>query len=237
MKTYLYLPLLVLVISCTRKSASASNGNNNDSIAVIDKAKDTLVVGSKTFYVYSMDKSPFSPLPPADIDSAEQKVIGRDGPVKRLKNTLVLTLDNGKNVSLVNKPDGNDEDFTMYKYTGYIPDIKQYGVYCGYYESSGFLLVSKATGEKIKTWGTPVVSPDKKYFICPSFDLEVGYVPNGFQLFSNMDGKITPIGAIELQQWGPGQMKWIDNKTVVAEALSYDSNMKEISHTIKMVMQ
>jgi hypothetical protein len=46
-----------------------------------------------------------------------------------------------------------------------------------------------------------------------------------------------PIGEIELDNWGPGQVKWIDSNTFITEHISLDSTMNKVIKPVKMVMQ
>lgn len=238
-----YLFLLLIITSC-------ANYNPAYKQAVISKpAKqpqkqeqplDTFQIGSKTFLIYAMEESPFDPEPAIEADSAEIKLLNhKDGHVKRKGKELIITTDNGKQVVMTNKPDidTDGENYTIYTYTGYLPDIKQHSINGTFYESMDFLLVSQTNGETISTWGPPIISPDKKYFICSSYDLDADLLPNGLQLYSYLDGKITPIGEIELEKWGPGQIKWLDNNTLAAEYITLDSTMSKVIKPVKLVMQ
>lgn len=242
-----YLPLLLLTLSiaaCYQKTAS----NTTIDSTALPKAQpaaiatDTFQMGNKNFLVYDMDpaESPFTEEPAIESDSAELTLLRHDinGHVKRLGDSLIITLENGRHIVLVsNAHPKHDDSYTEYTYTGYLPDIKQYGIFGTYYESTDFLLVDQTTGVTTHTWGAPIISPDKKYFLCPSYDLEASFTANGFQLYSYVNGTITPVGEIELGNWGPGQVKWIDNNTFVAEHISLDSTMNKVIKPVKIVMQ
>lgn len=215
-------------------------------LAVISKPSaheqplDTLQIGSKTFLMYAIPDSPFDPEPAIESDSAEVNLqTNKDEHVKRKGKELIITPDKGKQVVMTNKPDvdKDGENYTIYTYMGYLPDVKQHSINTTYYESMDFLLVSQTNGETISTWGPPVISPDKKYLICASYDLEAGFLPNGLQLYSCLNGKITPEGELSLEMWGPGQIKWQDNKTLIAEYITLDSAMAKVIKPVKLVMQ
>jgi len=236
-----YLFILLILTSCVNKIPVHKPAVISQSPKP-EQPLDTFEMGSKNFLVYAMDESPFDPEPAVESDSAEVKLLNHhdgNGHVKRKGNTLTISTDNGKQVVLTDKSDidKDGESYAIYTYTGYLPDIKQYGIFCTYYESLDYLLVNQATGESIHTWGPPLISPDKKYFICASYDLEAGFTANGLQLYSYLNGKIIPVGEIELEKWGPGQIKWLDNHSLVAEYITLDSTMNKVIKPVKLVMQ
>jgi hypothetical protein len=238
-----YLFFLLVITSCADKKPAPQQAVVSEQPAEQPKIPiDTIEIGSKRFFIYDMDTSPFDADPEVESDSAEFKLLtGNDGNghVKRKGNNLIITTDNGKRVVLTDKDDDAEDgdSYAEYTYTGYLPDIKQYGIMATYYESMDFLLVNQLTGETIHTWGAPIISPDKKYFVCASYDLEAAFLENGLQLFSYANGKITPVGEIELEKWGPGQIKWQDNNTLIVEHITLDSTMQKIIKPVKLVMQ
>jgi hypothetical protein len=240
-----YLVLLFLVItSCVHQTPVHKLAVISNPTAKPEQPIDTIEMGSKTFLIYAMDESesPFDYYSGVESDSAELKLLNHNdgnGHVKRKGKKLIITADNGKNVVLTDKADidTDGENYAQYTYTGYLPDIKQYGVMATYYESMSFLLVNQVNGETINTWGPPIISPDKKYFICASYDLAAGVIQNGLELYSYLNGKITPIGEIGLEKWGPGQLKWLDNNTLAAEYITLDSTMNKVIKPVKLMMQ
>lgn len=237
--------LTIVIAACHQKAASITV---IDSTTVLPKAQpaiiatDTFKMGNKTFFVYDIDpaESPFTEKPIVDPDSAELALLHHDtnGHIKRTGDSLIITLDNGRHIVLASNVLHPDHDnYTEYTYTGYLPDIKQYGIFATYYESTDFLLVDQTTGVTTHTWSAPIISPDKKYFLCSSYDLEADITANGFQLYSYQNGTITPVGEIELANWGPGQVKWIDNNTFIAEHISLDSTMNKVIKPVKIIMQ
>jgi hypothetical protein len=241
MKKYLFI--LLVLTSCVNKKPVPQQAVISTPAKSTEQAPmDTITLGSKTFLVYSMDESPFESEPAVESDSAEVKLLNNNdgnGHVKRKGNDLIITADNGKTVVLTDKADDekDGDSYSEYTYTGYLSDIKEYGIFATYYESMDFLLVNQVSSETIHTWGPPIISPDKKYFICSSYDLEAGFIENGLQLYSYLDGKITPVGEISLEKWGPGQIKWLDNKTLAAEYITLDSTMTKVIKPVKLVMQ
>jgi hypothetical protein len=236
---------ILLVIALLATACNHQKTVSQPAVDTTQKVKaslpiDTLQLGNKSFLVYDLDQSPFSGEPVVESDSAELQLLHHEtrGHVKREGDSLIITLDNGQHkVFVSNSHPAQDDSYTEYTYTGYIPDIKAYGIYCTYYESFEYKLVDQTNGETISTWGPPIISPNKKNFLCVSYDLEARFSANGFQLFTYQNGKIIPVGETELDNWGPGQVKWIDDSSFIAEHITLDSNMAKIIKPVKMVMQ
>lgn len=228
-----YLFLLLAITSCINQIPAAHKPAVISKPAAHEQPLDTIQIGNKTFLMYAMAESPFDPEPTIEADSA------KDIHAKRKGKELIITADNGKKVVLTDKPDidRDGENYTIYTYTGYQPDIKQHSINGTYYESMDFLLVSQTNGETVTTWGPPVIAPDKKHFICSSYDLDADILPNGLQLYSCLNGIITPEGEISLEKWGPGQIKWQDNNTLIVEYITLDSAMAKVIKPVKLIMQ
>jgi hypothetical protein len=202
-----------------------------------EQPQDSIKIGNKTFLIYTITASPFDPEPAIEPDN-EEGTLRNNRNVKRKGKELIIIADNGKKVLMTNKPDidTDGENYTIYTYMEYFPGIKQHVINGTYYESMDFLLVSQETGKTITTWGPPVISPDNKYFICASLDLDADMFPNGLQLYSCKNGTITAEGEIPLENWGPGQIKWLDNNTLIAEYITLDSTMNKVIKPVKLVM-
>jgi hypothetical protein len=245
MKKYLpFLTAAVFFISCSGPDTSKTTGDSTIAAApasiTANQVLDTLHIGNKTFFVYALDQSPFGkePDPVDNTDSIEAIALQKDTAlVTRRNDSLIFQLTNGQSTVLQNSKPDAEENYVKYTYEGFLGEIKHFGMFAGYYEASDYVLVNQSTGETIHTWGTPVISPDKKHILCPSKDLVAGFISNGFQLFTYDNGKVSLAGELELDKWAPGQVKWLDNTTLVAEYVSLDKNMDEITRPVKIVMQ
>lgn len=180
---------------------------------------DTFAAGGRTYYVVPLAASPFPEEKQSEggaADSLEQVVLKQDTAVKRMGDSLLLPVENGERVALVNnKSDG--DDYADYTYDAFLPEINCYGIWGGYYEASDYVLVNRTTGVSLHVWGKPVISPDKKMLVCPSFDIEAGFIPNGMQLFVHDNGKLENIGDVALDKWGPNRVMWLDNGVIAVE--------------------
>lgn len=240
-----YLPLFFIagmIAACNGQDISDSASDTSHieeapSIGKVPVNTDTFSVGNRSFTIYTLEHSSFDKLSDPDYDSAETSLLNKDkAHVKRSGDTLQFTLNNGETRILANNTK-DDDKYCIFFYAGYLPDIHQYLVFGSYYESSDYVLINADNGELTHVWGIPVVSPDHKYVICASVDLIAGFNNNGFQLFSYRDNKLISEGDVQFDKWGPGQMKWLDNKTIEAEYVVLDNDMNEVPKPVKLVMK
>lgn len=246
MKQYLSLLAAAAFWTACHSNAAPINKTAADSTTaalpaptINERPIDSFRIGTKRFLVYKLDKPTLKPVADIDYDSAEGSAIAKEAArVKRVGNALHFTLQNGKTAKLANlKEPEKDEDYSIFYYVRYLPDMQQHLVFGGYYESSDFVLVSATSGKQLHVWGEPYLSPDRKFVICPSYDLEVGFNNNGFELYSYQNGELQQIGEVELKNWGPGDVKWIDNRTFETEYKTMDGDMNSRSKPVKIVMQ
>lgn len=241
-----YLPLFFvagMMVACngqdTNDSASdTAHIEEAPSTGKVPVNTDTFSVGKRSFTIYPLEHSSFDKLGTPDYDSAEFSLLNDDkAHVKRAGDSLIFTLNNGKTSILANNTREENDEYSIFFYAGYLPAIHQYLVFGSYYESSDYVLINADNGDITHVWGIPVISPDHKYLICPSLDLIAGFNNNGFQLFSYRDNKLIPEGDVQFDKWGPGQMKWLDNKTIEAEYVVLDNDMNEVPKPVKLIMK
>ncbi|RBL92675.1 hypothetical protein [Chitinophaga flava] len=250
-KRLLLLGLAVNLLWACNSSKDTGNATNdsaytpNDSIQSeqpIDDAPDiidTIAVGDKKFFVYFIDKAIFEQYPEYDhsIDpESESKALAKDSTVKRVGDDLIFQFANGQQKIHTNVNSEGD-DFARYQYAGYYPALHRHGLDATFYATSYFELLNPDNGDTLRLWTPPVISPDKKYFLCPSLDLGYGFRENGFQLFEVKNKTIVPIGNIILEKYGINEVQWIDNKTLIATYQTREDFSKQRVSFIKMVMQ
>ncbi|MCW3463262.1 hypothetical protein [Chitinophaga nivalis] len=199
---------------------------------------DTIQLGTKTFYVYAIDQATFEKYPPIPLDSNENEALLKDTLVKRSGDKLIFKLENGKEQVLTNNQSEGD-DYVNYTYLTNYPQIKQKGVLLNYYEGMGYTLVNTQNGDTVYTWSPAVISPDKKYLVTASMDLVAAFDPNGFQLYEiSPNYQVKLIGEKYLEKWGPVDVQWIDNKTLICKHVTIDDNTMETRvKYVKLVMQ
>lgn len=244
MKTYLSLFLAAGILLACNNDTTENSDVTKDTAHIEEppatgkvlRNTDTFSVGNKHFTIEPLASSSFSKQPTPDYDSTEESLIAKDADrIQRKGANLYIKLNNGLVTQLTNNT-LDDAQYANYFYAGYIPEIHQHLIFGGYYESSDYVLVNADNGTITHVWGIPVISPDHKYVICPSVDLVAAFNYNGFQLFSYTDNKLIPEGDVVFEKWGPGQMKWLDNKTIEAEYVELDKDMNEVTKPVKLLM-
>lgn len=239
--------LLLLTIALQACNNQQAPVNKTDSaplpLPVVDNGAplDTLILGKTKLIVYPLAQSPFTNKVQIEDEDAEPKNIKRDASfVKRSGDSLIFRTQSGASVALRNNQTEGGE-YVGYRYDQIIPEINVFGINVSYYESGDYVILDRNSGDTTHLWAKPVVSPDKKRLICPSYDLEARFIPNGFQLLEYNNGKINLLGEIELDNWGPGQVKWLDNNTLAAEYVTMVDNKetghREVKKIVKIVIR
>lgn len=205
--------------------------------APVGKAIDTVHAGNKTFIVYFIDKATFDQYPQPIPDTSEKNALAKDTSVTRIGSDLYIRLANNKQLILSSNSVDDGDAYIRFKFTGDYPAIKRKGFEVTYYEADGFELVNPENGDTLLTWTAPVISPDKKYFICATQDLIEGYNPNGFQLFEVNNNDIKLTGEVHLRKWGMEKAQWIDNKTIISTYQTEQDRDNDIVRYVKLVMQ
>lgn len=244
MKKYLSLFFIAgLLLACNGQDTSDSASDTSHieeapSNGKIPVNTETFSVGRKTFIIQPLEHSSFDKLPDPDYDSVEVSLLNRDkARVRRSGDALIFTLNNGETRTIANNTRSEDDEYCIFFYAGYLSEIQHYIVFGSYYESSDYILINALNGDTTHVWGIPAISPDHKSVICASVDLIAGFNNNGFQLFSYQDNKLVPEGDVQFIKWGPGQMKWLDNKTIEAEYVVLDNDMNEVPKPVKLIIK
>lgn len=200
---------------------------------------DTLEAGDKKFLVSFIDKATYEQYPAYQPsgDTSETNALSRVTNVKRNGQQLIFSLANGNQKIRTDNSEDDAEDYVRYRYAGYYPELQRHGLFITYYEADGFELLSPDNGDTLYTWTAPVPSPDKKYFICPSMDIEAGFNPNGFQLFEINNKDIRLVGATDMNEYGLNDVRWVDNKTLIAVYQTHEDIMSDRHRYVKLVMQ
>lgn len=250
-KRFTYLWPVIFAVAChntptEQKPADSVITATAPLVASGNQALDTFTLAGKTCIVYPEAVSPFGKervKKEETPEELEQRILARDTSVKRVGDTLFLPIDNGNPVAMGNNNEDDGDAYVKFFYEGFMPEINCYCIRAGYYEGGDYVLLNRTTGTNIHVWGKPLMSPDKKQLICTSYDLEAGFIPNGYQLLGYNNGKLEVLGEATLDEWGPGQVQWLDNNTLVAEHVKPDLTGKggdmvnEIKQIVKIVIQ
>ncbi|NML37039.1 hypothetical protein HHL17_07495 [Chitinophaga sp. G-6-1-13] len=207
-------------------------------ISATPKYIDTIQAGNKKFLVFFIDKTTYEQFPAYQLsgDTSETNALAKNTDVKRIGQQLEFHLANGQQKIRVDNSE-DDDGYARYSYAGYYPALHRHGIFISYYEADGFELINPDNGDTLYTWTAPIVSPDKKYFICPNMDIEAGFNPNGFQLFEINNKDILLVGAPELTEYGIDEVRWVDNKTLIAVYQTHEDIAHDRKRYVKLVMQ
>ncbi len=168
------------------------------------------------------------------MDSVEIEYLIKDSVlVKRKGDTLFFTVSDNKKITLINVPEItispnndtsiNDVNYAQYSYLGFNKDIEAYLVYGSFYEWVNFLLIDKRTGDTTVTCQEPTISPNKEYFICGNSSLSYDENFNGLEFYKNSHKPIL-ISSRYLEKWGPAEIKWLDNNSLLIKCDVLDSS-------------
>ncbi len=131
---------------------------------------------------------------------------------KRDSSGLYVRLRDGKWKKLL--PD-ESLDETGHTFEYYFPKFGYYSIRTQWGEGNGYKLINEHTGEVTRIIGRPYFSPDGRYVVAVSSDLEAGYSANGFQLLENKHGHLRLLLSQEYENRGVVRAQWKDDSTAV----------------------
>lgn len=221
MKYFGFLFLIILIVSC--------NGNQKSIQSV--SCSDTLMINNKLFCLDSISESYYNsinykfPLK-ADtlpIDTSMIKILSNGILIKTQQKDVFLENDTTEGDSRVD-----------YSYVKTLSSIGFVHIKAACWEWTNDYLINLKNGEKTRLWEQPILSPNKQMFISNSADLVATMMPNGFQLFKIDNGVIKNVFEKEIENWGPSEIKWESDTTILIKRLKVDDNYKEKYDYIKM---
>ncbi|WP_295129018.1 hypothetical protein [uncultured Chitinophaga sp.] len=227
------IPVAAAVICCACGSPAVTTNNADTTITTQQRpdttvtaatVKETIKIGNVVYDITSATEEEFDNAQAWVSDTSEVRTLAATGGlVSRVVDTMFLRA-GLRTVRLINNGDDDGDSFCQYDFLGEAPGTGQWVVLGMYYESAAYLLISKETGDTTYTMGTPVLSPDKKYFMCCNADLEAQFTPNGIQLFRNT--KVPElVEEVSLEKWGPEALKWIDQQHIlIKKTLPYSNS-------------
>ncbi|NOU01731.1 MAG: hypothetical protein HOO95_09200 [Gallionella sp.] len=154
--------------------------------------------------------------------------------ISRKDSNLIIKLANGRVKVLANIRDEENEDQTqVFAFVKYFPII-QYGLlYVQFSEGGSYYLIDLKTGVRTLVRGEAVLSPDNRRFAIFNADVIAGYSPNILSVY--MIGTKGLVQEFDTQpnEWGPVNLKWSNNQTVVFDKLVCCENL----HNEKLVLR
>jgi len=216
----------ILLVSCNQsknskatKQSVDSLPNQKDLIAVNQSVQpsDTLMIDGKMFNLIPIDESYFKSIrnKPEKIKPNESVVINSDS---------IIIKCNEKEVVLKNDTTDGDSMVT-YEYRTILPEIGYVHIKALCWEWTEDILINLKNGKQFTFWLDPIVSPNNKLIVSSCFDLEAQFMPNGIQLFKIQGDSIVKIFDKEISDWGPEEVKWESDTSIVIKRAIPDNNM------------
>jgi len=192
---------------------------------------DTLQITNKTICLDSISASDFNknsfkfPLrnDTAKMDSSRVQV-SSDG---------ILIKTKAKDVFFKNDTSDGDSR-VIYYYIKTLLSLGYVHVQGVYYEWTRDFLINLETGQQTEFWENPIFSPDRKWIYSCSADLESGEMPNGIQLYSNIEGEINKVFEREITNWEPYEVKWEADTALLIKRRKVDQDYNSKFDYVRM---
>jgi hypothetical protein len=222
------IPFLFVIIffGCSEKKEDWSTTEKPAAVKL-----DTLAIGKQIYFTQNLTDTNYTF--PAIItrgDSDDVQIISYPDLVRRNDDSLFLKCDNGKIIKLVNNR-SEDDNYKLFRFVELNKDIDHYLIGCLRVESFNYLLVNKKNGNPIETIGPPFASPDKNFFVCGNCDLVANFNLNGIEVYKKGKSSYQSLGLRELTNWGPDQMLWKNDSTLIIKA----SQLKADNTTLEKI--
>jgi hypothetical protein len=210
---------ITFLIACSTKPSSEPGKEVADTITTIEQHARFLDLDTGQYQVYEGGDTAIA-MPASDFIGApkdrEGVNLGRAKGVTRNGDQLTFVLKNGQEKTL--KANLQDEENSVdYIFTRSLDAIGHWEVLAFYYESFDYILINQSDGTETHLWNKAVLSPDNKYLLCGSVDLEAAFVPNGFQLWSIENGLLILRWSKEIENWGAERLIWTKDNYVWGE--------------------
>lgn len=146
-------------------------------------------------------------------------ILAAGGRVARVGKELRIQLSGGR---IARYPAHGD---VWNRYLGYHRALRSHVVNMRGMEGSGaYFVVDDSTGDSIKVWGKPVVSPDGTRFALASMEGEAGYDSNLLEVWRVVGRKWENEFSLEPEKWEASNAVWRDSATVDFTKYSWASD-------------
>jgi len=232
--TILHVIAITFLLACVSKPSSDPKDEAKDTITVVKRLPQFPDLDISQYQVYE-DSDTVITLPESDFVGApkdrEPASLRQAQGVIRSGDQLTFTLKNGQQKVLkANLQD--DENSVDYIFIRSLDAIGHWEVLAFYYESFDYVLISQFDGTETHLWNKAVLSPDNKYLLCGSCDLEAQFVPNGFQLWSVENGHLSLSWSKEIENWGAERLIWTKDNYVWGEQTYRDQVTGELTNRL-----
>jgi hypothetical protein len=223
--------LMFIVSSCSDVKRDAEKNEENkitevtvdksvpdtESIESAEKNFDTLIIKKKVYYLNKITKKDFAKIPTSMViktSTALKNVAFQDS------TSISFSFANGSDTVFTHSYDEGWGNYAVYEVKKDYTEINYWLVYVGLYEGDAMFLLNKQSGKVTWIYSEPILSPNKKYFITHSADLEAGYNSNGIQLFKIAGVDIVELWTKDIDAWEPSEIKW-ENDSIIAIKQTY----------------
>lgn len=138
--------------------------------------------------------------------------------VTRAGDTLIIALDDGGTVPLVDR--GAGPEVVRFAYSGYLDRIAHHLVDMHLYEGAMHVLVHDRTGAQTRVSVPPVIAPEGDRLVIASDEGEAGYRPNELQVWRVVRDGLELEWEADPTDWGASDARWTDDVTVRFDRLS-----------------
>jgi|GEM_PF-3624182 len=132
--------------------------------------------------------------------------------VTRDSQGLSLRLKNGQWLTVRNN---SDFDEVAHSFEYFFEEFGYYSLRVQWSEGNAYKLVNAEDGSIIRLIGRPYFSPEGKYLIAISTDLEAGYSVNGFEVYTKQANTWKKLTEYHPKLWGPVDLKWISPQQAI----------------------
>jgi hypothetical protein len=159
----------------------------------------------------------------------EQIIANQSRFVSRSGDTLSVRLRNGQTKLYVSsKSEFNGHDWyygEVFLFEGYLKkqgfflvrQTWQDGDYC-------FLMIRETDGYAFSVIDSPTLSPNERYFVTASMDVQTHIKPNAIQVCEFVGDSISLAYNLEPKSWGPKDVNWMGNDSLcIVKAVPMDS--------------
>ncbi|RPI05219.1 MAG: hypothetical protein EHM64_07265 [Ignavibacteriae bacterium] len=138
---------------------------------------------------------------------------GYEKEVWKQSDTSYIKLKSGTIKMLVdNKEEGGN--YISYSYKNKLPGLPFFVFAVQYYEGSQVLLINGANGNEYFINNEPRLSPDNKFLVTASLDLEAHYNPNELNVWQIESDTLKLVFSIKPSDWGPSDPMWVSNRSL-----------------------
>jgi len=233
-KNTVFMLAITLLPSCGPKPTSKPGNEDTDTTTTIAQQAQFLDLDIEQYQVYVEGDTTIT-LPESDFvgvpKDREGANLAKANGVIRTGDQLTFTLKNGQEKILkANLQD--DANSVDYIFNRSLDAIGHWEVLAFYYESFDYLLINQLDGTETHLWNKAVLSPDNKYLLCGSVDLEAAFVPNGFQLWSVENNRLLLRWSKEIENWGAERLIWTKDNYVWGEQTYRDQVSGELKNRL-----